>query len=58
MKGFFMEREKNIFIKKNKISIILAIAAILGAVAFLIFKLGQQSGSAASWGEYDDYGWS
>lgn len=44
---------------KNKLSIILAIAVILGGVAYLIFKLGQQSGqSAASWGEYDDYGWS
>lgn len=53
-----MEREKSIVFKRNRISIILAIAAILGAVAFLIFKLGQQSGSAASWGEYDDYGWS
>ncbi len=44
---------------KNKLSIIFAIAAILAAVAYLIFKLGQQSGqSAASWGEYDDCGWS
>ncbi len=52
------EKKNIIFAKKNKISIILAIAAILAAVAFLIFKLGQQSGSNASWGEYDDYGWS
>ena len=40
------------------IPIVLAIAAILGAVAVLIFKLGQQSASGASWSEYDDYGWS
>lgn len=44
--------------KKGTFGIIFAIAAILAAVAFLIFKLGQQSGSAASWSEYDDYGWS
>lgn len=44
--------------KKGKLSIILAIGALLGAIAFLIFKLGQRSGSAASWSEYDDYGWS
>lgn len=46
--------------KKNNITIpiILAIAAILAAVAVLIFKLGQQSAGAASWSEYDDYGWS
>lgn len=44
---------------KNKLSVIFAIAAILGAVAYLIFKLGQQAGeSGASWGEYDDCGWS
>ncbi|MCI8603911.1 MAG: hypothetical protein HFE79_07175 [Ruminiclostridium sp.] len=43
---------------KGKLSMILAIAAILGAVAVLIYRLGQQSGSAASWSEYDDYGWS
>ncbi|MBD5115236.1 MAG: hypothetical protein HDT46_08575 [Ruminococcaceae bacterium] len=46
------------YMKKGTLGIVLAIAAILGAVAFLIFKLGQQSGSAASWSEYDDYGWS
>lgn len=46
--------------KKNSITIpiILALAAILAAVAVLIFKLGQQSASRASWSEYDDYGWS
>ncbi len=38
--------------------VILSIAAILAAVAVLIFKLGQQSAGAASWSEYDDYGWS
>ena len=43
---------------KGKLSMILAIAAILGAVAVLIYRLGQQSGSAASRSEYDDYGWS
>ena len=46
--------------KKNftiTIPIILAIGAILAAVAVLIFKLGQQSASSASWSEYDDYGW-
>ena len=40
------------------IPIVLAIAAILAAVAVLIFKLGQQSAGGASWSEYDDYGWS
>ncbi len=44
--------------KKNKLTIILAIGAILAAVAVLIFKLGQQSANGANWGEYDDYGWS
>ena len=44
--------------KKGKLSMILAIAAILGAVALIIYRLGQQSGSSASWSEYDDYGWS
>lgn len=43
---------------KNRLTVILAIGAILGAVAVLIFKLGQQSASSANWGEYDDYGWS
>lgn len=40
------------------IPIILALAAILAAVAVLIYKLGQQSAGGASWSEYDDYGWS
>ena len=45
--------------KKNiTLPIILALAAILAAVAVLIYKLGQQSASVASWSEYDDYGWS
>ena len=45
--------------KKNiTFSIVLAIGAILAAVAVLIYKLGQQSASEASWSEYDDYGWS
>ncbi len=43
---------------KNKLSVIIAIGAILAAVAVIIFKLGQQSASNANWGEYDDYGWS
>ena len=45
--------------KRNiTVPIILAIAAILAAVAVLIYKLGQQSAGVASWSEYDDYGWS
>ena len=45
--------------KKNiTIPVILALAAILAAVAVLIYKLGQQSAGGASWSEYDDYGWS
>ena len=45
--------------KRNiTIPIILALAAILAAVAVLIYKFGQQSASGASWSEYDDYGWS
>lgn len=44
--------------KKGRLSMIIAIAAIFGAVALIIYRLGQQSGSAASWSEYDDYGWS
>lgn len=46
--------------KKKNITfpIILALAAILAAVAVLIYKLGQQSAGVASWSEYDDYGWS
>ena len=44
--------------KSITIPIILAIAAIFAAVAVLIYKLGQQSASVASWSEYDDYGWS
>lgn len=54
-----MKKERRIIkMNKSKLSMVLAIAAILGAVAVLIYKLGQQSGSAASWSEYDDYGWS
>ena len=44
--------------KRNiTLPIILSLAAIMVAVAVLIFKLGQQSAGAASWSEYDDYGW-
>lgn len=43
---------------KSKFTIIAAIGVILAAVAVLIYKLGQQSGSQASWSDYDDYGWS
>ena len=44
--------------RNTTLHFILAIAAILAAVAVLIYKLGQQSASRASWSEYDDYGWS
>lgn len=45
--------------KRNMIiTTVTALILIVGAAAYLLFKLGQQSIYNEKWKDYDDYGWS
>ena len=39
------------------ISGVAALAIIVAAAAYLLFRLGQQSIRSEKWKDYDDYGW-